>query len=145
MVKVNLNICAALILGRAWLAPVAGADTWPSDAPEDIRLELSQAHAGNVDSMYLVATYLADQAIEDDAMASFAWLGALRRATAAQAAELTGVMYRGGIGVPQNYVKSRKWFERARRGGRWNRISNWRSSMLMRKTPAWTRSSRPDI
>ena len=66
-----------------WLAPVAGADTLPSDAPEDIRLELSQAHAGNVDSMYLVATYLADQAaIEDDAMASFALAGRfLRRAT----------------------------------------------------------------
>ena len=116
MVKVNLNICAALILCLAWLAPIAGADTLPSDAPEDIRLELSQAHAGNVDSMYLVATYLADQAaIEDDAMASFAfgWALLAARNGHAQAAELTGVMYRGGIGVPQNYVKSRKWLERA--------------------------------
>ena len=82
MVKVNLNICAALILCLAWLAPVAGADTLPSDAPEDIRLELSQAHAGNVDSMYLVATYSPIRPRSRTTPGIVAlWLGALRRAT----------------------------------------------------------------
>ena len=116
MVKVNLKICATLILLLAGFPMLSSADTLPEDAPDEIRLELSRAHAGDVESMYLVATYLADQAaIEDDAMASFAfgWALLAARNGHAQAAELTGVMYRGGIGVPQNYVKSRKWLERA--------------------------------
>ena len=116
MVKVNLKICATLILLLAGFPMLSGADTLPEDAPDEIRLELSRAHAGDVESMYLVATYLADQAaVEDDAMASFAfgWALLAARNGHAQAAELTGVMYRGGIGVPQNYVKSRKWLERA--------------------------------
>ena len=116
MVKVNLKICAALMLCFAGLAPAAGADTLPASAPDDIRLELSRAHAGDVESMYRVATYLADEAAtDDDAMASFAfgWALLAARNGHAQAAELTGVMYRGGTGVPQNYVKARKWLERA--------------------------------
>ena len=116
MVKVNLKICAALMLFFAGLAPAASADTLPASAPDEIRLELSRAHAGDVESMYRVATYLADEAAtDDDAMASFAfgWALLAARNGHAQAAELTGVMYRGGTGVPQNYVKARKWLERA--------------------------------
>ena len=114
--RVELKICAALILFLASLAPAAGASTLPDTAPDDIRIELSRAHAGDVESMYRIATYLADEAAsEDDAMASFAfgWALLAARNGHAQAAELTGVMYRGGTGVPQNYVKARKWLERA--------------------------------
>ena len=114
--RVEFKICAALILFLASLAPAAGASTLPDTAPDDIRIELSRAHAGDVESMYRIATYLADEAAsEDDAMASFAfgWALLAARNGHAQAAELTGVMYRGGTGVPQNYVKARKWLERA--------------------------------
>ena len=114
--RVEFKICAALILFLASLAPAAGASTLPDTAPDDIRIELSRAHAGDVESMYRIATYLADEAAsEDDSMASFAfgWALLAARNGHAQAAELTGVMYRGGTGVPQNYVKARKWLERA--------------------------------
>ena len=105
-----------MILFLVGVAPTAGASTLPDTAPDEIRTELSRAHAGDVESMYRVATYLTEEAAtEDDAMASFAfgWALLAARNGHAQAAELTGVMYRGGIGVPQNYVKSRKWLERA--------------------------------
>ena len=114
--SVMVKICAALMLCLAGLASAAGANTLPDTAPDEIRLELSRAHAGDVESMYRVATYLAGEAAtQDDAMASFAfgWALLAARNGHAQAAELTGVMYRGGVGVPQNYVKARKWLERA--------------------------------
>ena len=112
----KVKICAALMLFLVGSAPAAGADTLPATAPDGIRIELSRAHAGDVESMYRVATYLADEAAAgDDAMASYAfgWAILAARNGHAQAAELTGVMYRGGVGVPQNYVKARKWLDRA--------------------------------
>ena len=53
--------------------------------------------------------------MDDDGMASYAfgWALLAARNGHAQSAELTGVMYRSGIGVQQNYVKARKWLERA--------------------------------
>ena len=74
------------------------------------------AHAGDVDSMHRIALYLIDSSVlDDDGMASYAfgWALLAARNGHAQSAELTGVMYRGGIGVQQNYVKARKWLERA--------------------------------
>lgn len=94
----------------------AQATTLPANATDDVRQTLSEAHAGDVDSMYRIATYLVGQSVvEDDEMAKFAfgWALLAARNSHAQAAELTGVMYRNGIGVPQNYVKARKWLERA--------------------------------
>ncbi len=44
---------------------------------------------------------------------AFGWALLAAREGHAQSAELTGVMYRNGIGVPQNFVKARKWLERA--------------------------------
>ena len=88
----------------------------PADAPDTVRQELYKAHAGDVDSMHRVARYLIGQSVtDDDDMASlaFGWALLAARNGHAQSAELTGVMYRTGAGVPQNFVKSRKWLERA--------------------------------
>ena len=98
------------------VAGVAHATTLPQSASDEVRQTLSEAHAGNVDSMYRIATYLVGESVmEDDETAKFAfgWSLLAARNGHAQAAELTGVMYRSGIGVPQNYVKARKWLERA--------------------------------
>jgi len=115
--------CCALALGGLLTvteAMVAGhpanAETLAPDAPQAVRQTLSEAHAGDIDSMYRIAAYLiGESAADDDQMATFAfgWALLAARNGHAQAAELTGVMYRNGIGVPQNYVKSRKWLERA--------------------------------
>ena len=114
----KLKLCLGTMI--VWIAmTVAGAahaTTLPETASDEVRQTLSEAHAGNVDSMYRIATYLVGQSVvEDDEMAkfSFGWALLAARNGHAQAAELTGVMYRGGIGVPQNYVKARKWLERA--------------------------------
>lgn len=94
----------------------ASSATLSPDAPQTVRDTLSNAHAGDIDSMHRIATYLISTSVsEDDQMATYAfgWALLAARNGHAQAAELTGVMYRNGIGVPQNYVKSRKWLERA--------------------------------
>lgn len=94
----------------------AHAATLAPDTPQTVRDILSNAHAGDIDSMHRIATYLIGKSVaDDDQMATYAfgWALLAAREGHAQAAELTGVMYRGGIGVPQNYVKSRKWLERA--------------------------------
>jgi len=97
-------------------SPPAQAATLAPDTPQAVRDTLSKAHAGDIDSMHRIATYLIGQSVtDDDQMATYAfgWALLAARNGHAQAAELTGVMYRNGIGVPQNYVKSRKWLERA--------------------------------
>ena len=115
VMKVSVSLGAAIlcfILG----ATAAQAGTLPPDAPQNVRQILSEAHAGNVDSMHRIATYLVGKsATDDDEMSKFAfgWALLAAREGHAQSAELTGVMYRNGIGVPQNYVKARKWLERA--------------------------------
>ncbi|MGC6454453.1 MAG: tetratricopeptide repeat protein [Candidatus Puniceispirillaceae bacterium] len=94
----------------------AHAATLAPDAPQTVRDTLSNAHAGDIDSMHRIATYLIGKSVtDDDEMATYAfgWALLAARNGHAQAAELTGVMYRNGIGVTQNYVKSRKWLERA--------------------------------
>lgn len=112
-VLMALVVCG-LLAGAT--GPAALAATLPEDTPQSIRDTLSNAHAGDIDSMHRVALYLIDASVtEDDGMTGYAfgWALLAARNGHAQAAELTGVMYRGGIGVPQNYVKARKWLERA--------------------------------
>ena len=107
----------ALVAGLFMASPmVAIAATLPADAPESIRTELRAAHNQDVDAMYNVAAYLSEQSVSaEDPLGNFAFGWALLAARNGhpQAAELTGVMYRTGLGVPQNYVKARKWLERA--------------------------------
>ena len=118
--KVIVSVGAALV----WLAVAttmipsapAQANTLAPDTPQAVRDTLSNAHAGDIDSMHRIATYLIGKSVTDDdqmAKYAFGWALLAARNGHAQSAELTGVMYRNGIGVPQNYVKSRKWLERA--------------------------------
>ena len=114
--KVFVSLGAAILCLMMGMTVAATAGTLPADAPQNVRQTLSEAHAGNVDSMHKIATYLVGQsATDDDDMSKFAfgWALLAAREGHAQSAELTGVMYRNGIGVPQNYVKARKWLERA--------------------------------
>lgn len=90
--------------------------TLADDAPMIIREQLAQAHRNNIDAMYEVALYLLKQrAADDDDMAhyAFGWALYAGRQGQPQASELTGSLYRRGIGVEQNYVRARKWLERA--------------------------------
>lgn len=108
-------VCLVMIMVTTPSTP-AHATTLAPDAPQTVRDTLSNAHAGDIDSMHWIATYLIGKSATDDgqmATHAFGWALLAARNGHAQAAELTGVMYRGGIGVTQNYVKSRKWLERA--------------------------------
>ena len=118
--KVIISLGAAalfLVMGTIMVpSGPAQATTLAPDTPQTVRDTLSNAHAGDIDSMHRIATYLIGKSVtDDDQMATFAfgWALLAARSGHAQAAELTGVMYRNGIGVTQNYVKSRKWLERA--------------------------------
>ena len=120
--------CVSLLLV---IKDPAMARTLPADAPDTIRQELNKAHAGDVESMHIVAHYLIDQSVTDDdemAALAFGWALLAARNGHAQSAELTGVMYRAGKGVPQNFVKSRKWLERAL--GRGSREANFELAIL---------------
>ena len=114
--KVTVSLAALVFSIVITASMVARAGTLPPDAPETVRQTLYEAHAGNVDSMHKIASYLVGRSeTDDDEMSRFAfgWALLAAREGHAQSAELTGVMYRNGIGVPQNYVKARKWLERA--------------------------------
>lgn len=88
----------------------------PDDADLTIKETLAAAHEGDIESMYSIALYLLEEGQNGKAdylPLAFGWsLNAARRGHA-QSAELTGVMYRRGIGVDRNFVKARKWLERA--------------------------------
>jgi len=94
----------------------AAALDLPETADITTKETLAAAHQGDIDSMYSIALYLLEEGQNGNAEylpLAFGWsLNAARRGHA-QSAELTGVMYRRGIGVPRNFVKARKWLERA--------------------------------
>ena len=126
-----LGLCVAAMCLMGVFPPHAVATTLSSDAPDTVRQDLYRAHAGDVESMHGVASWLIDQSVtRDDEMASlaFGWALLAARNGHAQAAELTGVMYREGTGVPQNFVKSRKWLERALARG--SREANFELAIL---------------
>jgi len=88
----------------------------PADAPQSIRDQLARAHDNDTDAMHAIALHLmAQRNSDDDNMARFAFGWALYagRNGHPEASELTGSLYRQGIGVPQNFAKARRWLERA--------------------------------
>ena len=126
-----LGICVTCLLLVVVATDAVLARTLSADAPDMVREALHKAHAGDVESMFKVATYLqAQSAPDDDDMATlaFGWALLAARNGHAQSAELTGVMYRTGSGVPQNFVKSRKWLERALARG--SREANFELAIL---------------
>ena len=92
------------------------AQELPADADITIKETLAAAHKGDVESMYSVAVYLLEQGQQDQPEylpLAFGWtLNAARRGHP-QSSELAGVMYRRGIGTTRNFVKARKWLDRA--------------------------------
>jgi len=129
-----LAICAALSFG-AVAADAVLARTLSPDAPDTVREALHKAHAGDIESMFTVARYLRAQSVPDDdkdddemATLAFGWALLAARNGHAQSAELTGVMYRTGTGVPKNFVKARKWLERALARG--SREANFELALL---------------
>jgi len=126
-------MCVACLSLIVVATDAALAKTLSADAPDKVRKALHMAHAGDVESMFKVASYLQTQSApdnDDDEMATlaFGWALLAARNGHAQSAELTGVMYRTGAGVPQNFVKSRKWLERARARG--SREANFELAIL---------------
>ena len=94
----------------------AQAMTLPDNADTTTRETLAAAHDGDVQAMYSIALYLLEEGQigrPEYLPLAFGWsLNAARRGHP-QSAELTGVMYRRGIGTERNFVKARKWLERA--------------------------------
>ena len=94
----------------------ANALNLPDNADTTTKETLAAAHAGDVEAMYSIALYLLEEgqiARPEYLPLAFGWsLNAARRGHP-QSAELTGVMYRRGIGTERNFVKARKWLERA--------------------------------
>ena len=74
-------------------------------------LELAQE--GNPEAMYAVAVRLMDEKSDIYHQDAFGWALNAARAGHPKAAEMTGRLYRIGMGVDVNYVKSRKWLLRA--------------------------------
>ena len=109
---------ALLFLGLIMMgaSQPATAMTLPADAGPQVVNALKKAHGGDSSSMFYVAEYLlgeANKGADEYLTHAFGWALNSARKGHPQAAELTGVMYRRGLGVEQNYVKARKWLERA--------------------------------
>ena len=108
---VGIALCAMML----HMAP-AKAIELPDTADTTTKETLAAAHKGDIEAMYSIALYLLEEGQngkEDYLPLAFGWsLNAARRGHA-QSAELTGVMYRRGIGIERNFVKARKWLERA--------------------------------
>ncbi|MGC6516794.1 MAG: tetratricopeptide repeat protein [Candidatus Puniceispirillaceae bacterium] len=88
----------------------------PETADITTKETLEAAHSGDVEAMYSIALYLLEEGQRDKPdylPLAFGWSLNAARNGHAQSAELTGVMYRRGIGVDRNFVKARKWLERA--------------------------------
>lgn len=114
-------ICAAILALFTFSHPMkiamaSEAGMLPETAPPEIHAQLTAAHKRDTEAMFGIASYLLAHVDKDpqnyDRLA-FGWALNAARNGHAQASELTGVMYRGGTGVDQNYVKARKWLERA--------------------------------
>ena len=109
-------LITALVLMITLPQPQAHALDLPANADITTKETLAAAHKGDIEAMYSIALYLLEEGQAGDEAylpLAFGWsLNAARRGHA-QSAELTGVMYRRGIGVERNFVKARKWLERA--------------------------------
>lgn len=94
----------------------AHAVSLPEDASQELFDTLSMAKSGDAIAMYEIAVYLNEQAqngADQNYQLAFGWALNAARKGHPEAAELTGSMYRQGFGIEQNYIKARKWLERA--------------------------------
>ena len=105
---------------QAQTETVSGAQTTesqPGFQNQNFTTTLELARDGNPEAMYAVAIRLLDENAESYQMDAFGWALNAARAGHPKAAELTGRLYRIGLGVDVNYVKSRKWLLRALKRG----------------------------
>jgi TPR repeat protein len=112
-----------MLTGLSPLVSLAQSRSTSETAVEvDFTETLALARTGNPEAMYAVALKLisetsdtktsqtkASDAYQKDA---FGWALSAARSGHPAAAELTGRLYRTGIGVDTNYVKARKWLLR---------------------------------
>lgn len=82
------------------------------DNPE-FRTTLELAKNGDPEAMFVVALRLLEEDHDHFNGDAFGWALNAARAGHPESAELTGKLYRLGIGVERNFVKSRKWLFRA--------------------------------
>lgn len=113
----NLTVLTIVLMLIALLsAGSAKASTLPEDASQELFDTLSMAKSGDAVAMYEIALYLnarAEEGAEENYQLAFGWALNAARKGHPEAAELTGSMYRQGFGIEQNYIKARKWLERA--------------------------------
>lgn len=114
--KLAIRIIAFLTLALFAHNSNAIAAELPASADITTKETLAAAHNGDIEAMYSIALYLLEEGQngrDDYLPLAFGWSLNAARKGHAQSAELTGVMYRRGIGTERNFVKARKWLERA--------------------------------
>ncbi len=81
-----------------------------------IHQRLQAARRGDALAMFDIAQFLYHQKTRvnmDHQQQAFSWALAAARRGHGEAALITGRMYRSGYGIEQNFIKARKWLERA--------------------------------
>ena len=113
--KLCRNAIISCVLTMCLIMPATAIEL-PDTADITTKETLAAAHKGDVEAMYSIALYLLEEGQldrPDYLPLAFGWSLNAARQGHAQSAELTGVMYRRGIGTERNFVKARKWLERA--------------------------------
>ena len=116
MRKLAMRSIAPFIMAFMVHSGAALALELPQTADITTKETLGAAHNGDIEAMYSIALYLLEEGQNGKAdylPLAFGWSLNAARKGHAQSAELTGVMYRRGIGTKRNFVKARKWLERA--------------------------------
>lgn len=104
-------------LAKSDIVDLTNAATKAGKIPQKIQSQLKAAGRGDVLAMYDIAQFLYEQTPDqgiDYRHHAFSWALSAARRGHGEAALLTGQMYRNGFGVQQNFIRARKWLERAR-------------------------------
>ncbi len=112
--KITIALIAVMLAFHLGAPDAYAEQKTPDDNIADSIAEIAGlAQNGDSDAMYNVAIYLLDKTSGQQKNA-FGWALNAARSGHGKAAELTGRLYRLGLGVDVNYAKSRKWLLRAR-------------------------------
>jgi TPR repeat protein len=84
---------------------------------QSMSITLKEAQAGKPDAMITLARYLLSLEESHHHRDGFGWALHAARLGDPDAAELTGKLYRKGIGIDRNFIKARSWLRRARKRG----------------------------
>ena len=113
LVLSRLSLCAVTMSMWLNMTPVSAND----NVFQSMSTTLKEAQAGKPDAMIALAKYLLSLDENHHHRDGFGWALHAARLGDPTAAELTGRLYRKGIGIDRNYIKARSWLRRARKRG----------------------------